>query len=201
MRYLDNRDGAVDALNEAYEHACRLNLRGEMWNIAFYLQGVALDCEELELALQWAPVVADLAGDATAHTLRASEYHYTRARIEFMRADFTQARFHLERCRDLKTAISAVRGEQSLLALDVLLRSRAGDPPISRQAFRRLYRLHLRTRDSGVWDFEAAAVVAGLLHTGDAAEARVIYDYYMRVRRSRIQNHATLRSVQLALGR
>jgi len=199
MRFLDNQHGAVAALTEAYLHASRLNLRGEMWNIAFYLQGVALDCEELELALQWAPVVAELAADATAHTLRASEYHYTRARIEYMRADFDQARFHLDRCRDLKTAISPVRGEQSLLSLEVLVRARGGDAPMPRRAFQRLYRLHLRTRDSGVWDFEAAAVVAGLLHYGKAAEAREMHDYYIGVRRSRIRNHATLQWVQSEL--
>ena len=66
---------------------------------------------------------------------------------------------------------------------------------------RRLYALHLKTRDSGVRDFETAAVVAGLLHSGDQDQAHIVYDHYMSVRRSRIQNHTTLKSVQSALAR
>jgi transketolase len=60
----------------------------------------------------------------------------------------------------------------------------------------RLYQLHLKTRDSGIRDFEAAAVIAGLLHRGDVAQARATYDYYMSVRRSRIRCHPTLQFVQ-----
>jgi tetratricopeptide (TPR) repeat protein len=201
LRLLDDRQGAVAALVEAYQQASRLNLRGEMWNAAFYLQGVALDCEDLELALQWAPVVAGLTPDATAHTLGAGDFHYTRARIDFMRADFEQARKHLHESRSLKTAISPARGEQSLLALDVLLRVRTDESTIPGRLLRRLYQLHVATRDSGVWDFETAAVVAGLVHCGRVAEALAVNEYYMRVRRSRISNHPTLASAQAKLAR
>jgi hypothetical protein len=201
MRLLGDQRGAIDVLVEAFDQASRLNLRGEMWNTAFYLQGVALDCEDLDLALKWAPIVAELTPDATAHRLRTSEYHYTRARIEFMRGDFQRAREYLELSRSLKAALSPARGEQSLVALDVLLRVRASEPTIPRPLLGRLYRLHLATRDSGVWDFEAAALIAGLLHARKATEAVAVNDYYMGVRRSRIESHPTLRAVQSALPR
>jgi tetratricopeptide (TPR) repeat protein len=201
MRWLDDRQGAVASLTEAYRQASRLGLRGEMWNAAFYLQGVGLDCEDLELTLKWAPIVTELTPDATAHTLGAAHDHYARARIEFMRGDFERAREHLDQSRAVKTAVSPARGEQSFLALDVLLRVRTGQPTIPARILRRLYQLHIATRDSGVWDFEAAAVVAALIQSTRVAEARTVNDYYMRVRRSRIAKHPTLTSVQLALAR
>jgi len=163
------------------------------------LGGVALDCENLDLALEWAPVVVSLDPHATVNGLCGSYHYYTQARIEFMRTDYALARHYLDLSRDLKRTTPASRGEQSILALDVLLRVRSGNRRIPRQALRRLISLHLSTRDAGVRDFEAAAVVAGLLHSGNRTEARSIFEYYMNIRRSRITNHATLRSVQLAL--
>jgi hypothetical protein len=172
-----------------------------MWNAAFYLEGVALDCENLDLALQWAPIVVSLDPHATVNGLRGSDHFYTQARIEFMREDYARAREYLDQSQDLKRTTPASRGEQSILALDVLLRVRSGEQRIPRRTLRRLVSLHLRTRDAGVRDFETAAAVAGLLHSGNRAEARSILEYYMRIRRSRINNHATLQSVQLALSR
>jgi hypothetical protein len=196
----DNLDGAVALLTEAYEHASRLGLRGEMWNAAYSLAGVALDCEKLNLALEWAPVVAALAQDATARVLRESDHHYTIARIEFMREDFVKARLHLDQSSILRKTIPGTRGEQALLALDVLLRVRTSAPRIPAAMLRRLRWLHLRTRDSGVWDFEIAGLLAGLLYVGNKEEARTLNDYYMAVRRSRITNQPTLKSVQAVLG-
>jgi hypothetical protein len=170
-----------------------------MWNAAYCLAGVALDCEDLSLALEWAPVVAGLARDATVRVLRESEHHYTSARIEFMRDDLERARFHLDRSSNLRKAIPLTRGEQSLLALEILLRARCARSRIPQAMLRRLYWLHLRTRDSGVWDFETAGVVAGLLYSGNRPEAKAVNDYYMRIRRSRIRNYRTLKSVQALL--
>jgi DNA-binding SARP family transcriptional activator/tetratricopeptide (TPR) repeat protein len=198
MRLSDDKAGAVDVLVEAYNQASRLNLRGDMWNAAFYLKSAALEYEDLDLALEWAPIVAELTRDATAHTLGTADCHYTRARIEFMRGDFAQAREYLEQSRSLKTTLSPARGEQSLLALDVLLRVRSGQA-IPRALLNRLYRLHVATRDSGVWDFETAAVVSGLIHTKKETEAVAVYDYYTRVRRSRIARHPLLFAVQSML--
>jgi hypothetical protein len=97
LRLTNDRLGAISALKEAFQQASRLRLRGEMWNAAFYLQGVALDCEDLDLALEWAPIVAGLGADATAHTLASSDQHYTQARIDYMRGEFEEARIHLSR--------------------------------------------------------------------------------------------------------
>jgi hypothetical protein len=118
------------------------------------------------------------------------------ARIEYMRGDLGRARLFLDRSRDLQKSLPRERGEQSLLALDVLLRVRNNDRAIPRRLLNRLYRLHLRTRDTGIQDFEAAAIVAGLLHAGDRNEAETLCAYYTRVRRSRISEHSTLRQVQ-----
>ena len=201
LRRNNDMKGAVCALTEAYEQSASLGLRGEMWNAAFYLEGVALDCENLDLALQWAPIVVSLDPHATVNGLRGSDHFYTQARIEFMRQDYARARYYLDQSQDLKRTTPASRGEQSILALDVLLRVRSGEQRIPRRTLRRLVTLHLRTRDAGVRDFETAAAVAGLLHSDNRTEARSILDYYMRIRRSRISNHATLQSVQLALSR
>jgi len=201
LRRTNDMEGAVSALTEAYEHAATLGLRGEMWNAAFYLEGVALDCEDLDLALQWAPIVVSLDPHATVNGLRGSDHFYTQARIEYMRADYARARHYLDRSQGLKRTTPASRGEQSILALDVLLQVRSGEQRIPSRTLRRLVGLHLRTRDAGVRDFETAAVVAGLLHSGNHTEARTIFEYYMGIRRSRIANHATLQSVQLALSR
>jgi tetratricopeptide (TPR) repeat protein len=199
LRRTNKIEAAVAALTQAYEHAARLNLRGEMWNAAFYVEGVALDCEDLELALEWAPTVVALDGDATLNSLRGSDHRYTQARIEFMRGNYDVARKYLEESRSLKRTTPAARGEQSLLSLDVLLRARGEARRIPGAMLRRLRTLHVRTRESGVRDFEAAAVVAGLLHEGDRAEAKAIFEYYVSIRRSRIQKHTTLDSVRTAL--
>jgi DNA-binding SARP family transcriptional activator len=196
---LDDLKGAVRLLTEAYDQASRLDLKAELWNAAYCLTGVAVDCEELDLALEWAPVLASLARDATIRVLRESEHHYNSARIELMRDDLDRARYHLDQSSNLRRAIPRTRGEQSLLALDVLLRARCARSPIPRAMLRRLHWLHLRTRDSGVWDFETAGLVAGLLYSGDRSEAKALNAYYMSVRRSRISNCRTLTSVQRLL--
>jgi tetratricopeptide (TPR) repeat protein len=201
LRRTNDMYGAVSVLKDAYQHASRLGLTGEMWNAAFYLENVALDCENLDLALEWAPVVICLDADATVTGLRGSGHFYTRARIEFMRGDYTRARDYLEQSQNLKQSTPAGRGEQSILALDVLLRVRTGERRIPRQTLRRLIHLYMKTRDSGVCDFETAAVVAGLLYVGRADEARSIYEYYMSIRRSRITNHGTLESVHHVISR
>jgi len=196
---LDDLSGAVRLLTEAYDQASRLGLKGEMWNAAYTLAGAALDSEELSLALEWAPVVVGLARDATARVMRELEHHYTSARIELMRDDLDRARYHLDQSSSVQTPIPLTRGEQSLLALEVLLRARCATSPIPRAMLRRLRWLHMRTRDSGVWDFETAGLVAGLLYSGNRSEAKALNDYYMSVRRSKITNCRTLTSVQQLL--
>jgi hypothetical protein len=196
---LDDLNGAVHLLREAYDRASRLDLRGEMWNAAYSLAGVALDCEELSLAQEWAPVVASLAQDATARAMRELEHHYTRARIELMRDDLDRARYHLDQSSNLRRAVPLTRAEQSVLALEVLVRARCAESRIPQAILRRLHWLHIRTRDSGVWDFETASLVAGLLYAGNRSEANTLNAYYMSVRRSRITTCRTLKSVQRLL--
>src|SRR4029450_9599513 len=100
---------------------------------------------------------------------------------------------------DLKQSLLRARAEQSFLALDVLLRVRSNSREIPQRLLERLYRLHLKSRNSGVLDFETAAIIAGFLHTGNRSQAKSLSDYYMQVRRSRIEKHSTLQSVQAEL--
>jgi hypothetical protein len=201
QRLTNDIGAALCALGEAYNLASRLGLRAEMWNAVYYIEGVALDAEDVELALRWVPTVADLAEEAIVHALRASDYDYFRARIEYMRGDFEKARIFLEQSRALNQSLPPARGEQSVLALDVLLRVRGQSGSIPRRLLERLRMLHLKTRDSGIMDFETAAVVAGLLHANRDVEAQSLYSHYMRHRRSRIGTHSTLQSVQTQLQR
>jgi len=189
-------EGSVAVLTEAFGTAERLGLQGEMWNAAFYLSGVALDCEDLPLALKWAPVVADLDDNATIYPLRTLDHRYFEARIEYMRGDFERAGIFLRQSRALKKSIPAARGEQSWLALEVLLHVQKKARSIPRRTLDRLYRLHVRTRDVGTQDFETAAIVAGLLYSGDRHGAQELDSYYARVRRSRIETNRTLRTVR-----
>jgi hypothetical protein len=190
---------AIDDLRQAYREASRLNLRGEMWNAASCAIGVAFEYENVALALEWAPIIESLAEAATPHPLRAVEHYYMRARVEHMQGDLAQARIHLDQSGALKNGIRGARGEQSILALDVLLRVQSGEKHLPRATLRRLRLLHLRTRGSGFLDFETAALLAGLLHSGDRAEARSLHDSYMSLRRVRTDRHPVLRSVQARL--
>jgi tetratricopeptide (TPR) repeat protein len=199
QRLTNDIDGALSALSEAYHLASRLGLRAEMWNAVYYIEGVALDAENVDLALEWAPIVEDLANEAIVHALRASDYEYFRARIEYMRGDLERARVFLDQSRHLNNSLPPARGEQSVLALDVMLRVRGESSAIPHRILQRLRSLHLRTRDSGILDFETAAVVAGLLHANRGDEAQALYSHYMRHRRSRIATHSTLQSVHAQL--
>src|SRR4029078_3961522 len=110
-----------------------------------------------------------------------------------------RARYHLDQSSTVRRAIPLTRGVQSLHALEGLLRARCATSRIPPAMLRRLRWLHIRTRDSGVWDFETGGLLAGLLYSGERSEATALNDYYMGVRRSRISNCRTLKSVQLAL--
>jgi hypothetical protein len=190
---------ALSVLSEAFMRASRLGLRAEMWNISNYVQSIALDCENLDLADEWSPVIADLAADATVQALRAADYSYFAARMDYLRGDFAKARVLLEQSRKLQTAVPRVRGEQSVLALDILLRIRTGDLPIPQGMLKRLRELHLNSRDSGVRDFESAALFAGLASSGLTREASVLLQYYLSIRRTRLPFHSTLADVEQQL--
>jgi len=199
LRLTSQADKAKSVLAEAYERASRLGLRAELSNVLHYIQSLALDCEDLELATEWLPVIADLSSDATVHVLRIADYTYFAARIAYLRGEFAAARGFLDRARGLQTAIPRVRGEQSILALDIVLRCRTGQS-VPRRLLSRLHRLHLRSRDSGLCDFEAAALLSGLEATGATGEAMRLLGDYLRLRRIRLPLDSTLLDVQRRLG-
>jgi DNA-binding SARP family transcriptional activator len=194
LRLTDQRDRAMALLMEAFESASRLGLRAEMWNTSNYIQSIALDYEDLALASEWWPVFEELADDATVHALRVADYTFFSARIEYLRGELEHARALLDRALDLQTALPRVRGEQAILALDIMIRL-GRDQKIPRRVLTRLHRLHLNSRDSGLRDFEAAALFAGLAATGLAKEAAGLLGEYLKVRRIRLPFQSGLASV------
>ena len=195
LRLTNQVKGAMTLLTEAFERASRLGLRAESWNVSNYVQAVAMDCEDLSLSLAWLPIIEDLAGDATVQALRVADYAYFAARVEYLRGNFDIARELLERSRALQTTLPRARGEQSIIALDVMLRVRRGDEPIPGEMLRRLRRLHVESRDAGIRDFEAAALFAGLARSAQQNDARQLFHHYLRIRRLRLPYHSDLAAI------
>jgi len=200
LRLTNDRHGALVVLREAFQLASRLGLRAEMWAASYYIQAVALDFEDLTLSLEWAPTFADLAGDAAVHALRAADYNYFMARVEFQRGNANAAEEFLDRSRSLRKSVPRVRGEQSVLALDIMLRINRGEP-VPRAALGRLRTLHLRSRDSGTRDFEAASLFHALAYADRKCEAETLLDYFRRIRRTRTRFHSRLQSIIHQLAR
>ena len=198
LRLTNDMDGALDVLTEAFERASRLGLRAEMYNTSYYIASVALDFEDLNLSLKWAPIFQDLTNDATVHALRASHYAYFMARVEYLRGDLGAATTFLDQARGLLDRVPRIRGEQSLLALDVLLKIGLGNR-VPGRILSRLRMLHIKSRDVGTRDFEAAGLIHGLVFTEQRREAESLLDYYLAVRRARTTLHSTLRVVQREL--
>ena len=171
-----------------------------MWNAAYYLVALALECDDLALAREWAPLCMELGGDASLYAARAWNSAFFMARIHFMEGKLEKSRESLEVSRDLHNALPKARGHQSLLALDALLRYYSNDSPLSEASLAQLHQLHLRARDTGTQDFEAAGLFTALMHSKAYVKARSLCDHYMRVRRSRVKVHSALRDIQLALG-
>jgi hypothetical protein len=126
--------------------ASRLGLRGEMWNAAF-ISRVGLDCEDLDLTLEWARSSQSLGCHRTRSAQRTTT---TRARESSSCAGFRAGREHLDQSRSLKTAFQhSWRTVPSRTGCAVAVRT--GQPIIPGRMLRRLYHLHVATRDSGVW--------------------------------------------------
>jgi hypothetical protein len=188
--------GAVASLTESYHLAARLELRPEMWQAALYLQDVAIDCENLDLALEWTAVGSQLARDLGAKGLRSLNAAYLEARLALMQDDQDRARRLLQHARAGDTAILRTRAEEPLLATDVYLRMRSGDGFVPRKLLTRLRTLHLRTRGCGVRDFETGVLVCGLAEAGEPKEALNVYENYVGGRRSRLRPHSVLREAK-----
>ena len=191
-------NAAVAALTEAYYQASQLNLRGEMWNAAYSSRGWPWIAKSSVSHLNGRQFKLRLPKCNDSRSTRLGA-HYTNARIEFMRGDIEQSRCILDRSRNVRKAIPGTRGEQSILALDVLLRLRSESPRVPQAMLQRLYRLHVSMRESGIRDFETAGIVAGLLYSGERTEAQAVYSGYMAVRRSLIPTHSMLQLMQSTL--
>jgi hypothetical protein len=78
--------------------------------------------------------------------------------------------------------------------MDVLLHTLTPGARASKSIVGALQRLHIRTRECGVRDFEIGALLHGLASIEKWDDARDIHDTYMRqFRRSRLPVHSVLR--------
>ena len=190
--------GAVEALTESFEIASNLSLRPEMLQTAFYLKDIAVDCEDLRLAEDWMPIWEDLDRDIHHGYSRAANALYLRARIALMNGDLRESRALLIRAQGISGTIGVMRAEESILALELLLRLRI-EGEVARRSVNKLRRLHGITRHSGFRDFEAGALIHALAHLGEAEAARTLAQDYVCLRRSRLPFHSVFATARQRL--
>jgi hypothetical protein len=198
LKLANDTTGAEAALRESYQLASRVSLQIEMWQAALYLQDLAIDCEDLHLAHEWTRISLELERAISPASARSANSAYLLSRIALMDGDMKGARAFLDYARAQDRSILRTRARESLLALDVLLRIKAGGTA-PRQLVSRLRRLHMLTRGSGVRDFETGALIGGLLRIGERSDAHALLAEYVRVRRTRLEPHSTLREVHAIL--
>lgn len=191
LMHSGNLNGAVEALTESFGIASKLSLRSEMLQTAFYISDVAIECENPELARDWIPICEGLERDIANGYSRAANSLYLMARMALVKGDLAESENLLDRAQNLSQGVRLTRAEESILALDVLLRLKTGRS-LGRSALRKLCRLHLVTRRSGFRDFELGALLFGLLHLGDVQRARELSREYTMVRRTRLPFHSVL---------
>ena len=141
----------------------------------------------------------DLAGDAAVHALRVADYSYFMARVAFSNGDLGSAKQELQRALSLQRTVPRVRGEQSVLALELQLCSRL-DGKFSPGKLKRLRSLHLKSRECGTRDFEAGSLFRSLAIIGETSEARSLLNQYLRIRRTRTKPHSALEEACADLG-
>jgi hypothetical protein len=191
LKLSNDKVGAIDALKESYRLASRLDLLPEMWQASLYVQDVAIDCEDLDLALEWGATGSRIAQELTVRGPRSSNSVYLESRIALMAGDLDRARDLLDYAQTTDSAIVRTRAEESLLALDVHLRLRLG-MKVPRSLLMRLRTLHLRTRGCGVRDFETGVLISASALVGELQDARELYQAYFRARRNRLRPHSAL---------
>jgi hypothetical protein len=190
---------AISALNESFEIAKHFSLQAEQWQAALYLQDLAIDCEDRDLALEWTEIAAGLECLASSNKTRSSNSSYLMARVALMEGDLLRARGLLDHAQLHDKSILRTRARESLLAVDLLLRMQSPRDSVSRQAVGRLRNLHLITRGCGVRDFETGVLLRSLLRVGETQDARSLCNEYFRVRRTRLKPHSILHESRLLL--
>jgi hypothetical protein len=165
-----------------------------MWHAAEYLADLAADCEDVDLAREWAPVCMDIAKKDSKNTAKIFVSKYMLARLALMQSDVARAKTLLDQARALlSNPIMRTRARETVVAMDVLLHTQTPGARASKAVVARLQRLHMRTRECGVRDFEIGALLSGLGSINRWEEARKLYDaYVVNFRRSRLPLHSAL---------
>jgi hypothetical protein len=198
LKLSNNVEGAIASLTESYRLAARLELKHEMWQAALHLQDVAIDCENLDLAVEWTTVAQGLSRSLTISDSRFSNSAYLDSRVAIMQGDIVRAQTLLAQARSTDRPLRRTRAEESLLALDVFLRMQS-ENAVPRDLLGRLRRLHLRTQGCGVRDFQTGVLVLGLVRAGDKWSAESLYRSYVLARRNRLPPHSALREAECAI--
>ena len=199
LKVANDVKGSIASLMESFRLASRLELHHEMWQAALYLQDVAIDCEDLSLAQDWTKIALELEGSLAVGGSRSANSAHLAARVALMQGNLTYAKSLLDHARSCNNTKLCTRSEEVLLALELCLRLRMRNDVPPRHMIARLRRLHLRTRYSGVSDFETGVLLNALLRMGNDDDARLLCREYFRARRNRIRPHSELRGAQSML--
>ena len=189
---------AVATLTESYTLASSVALKPDMLEAALYLQDLAIDCEDSQLARIWARTVARFDGELFSSASRSCNNCYLLARLAVLEEDLDRASALLRRATAPHTSIRFAKAKESLLALDVFLTILNGSRP-SHDTLSQLRRLHMLTRVTGARDFETGVLLMGLTSTDFKGIARQLNEQYLSGRRTRMRQHSVLAAVQSAL--
>ena len=194
LRLANDVPGAITVLNESFRLASRLELRRQAWEVAVYLQELAVDCEASGLAREWVSVAEDLGRGLSVDGSRAANAAYFLARIAAMDGDLDLSRRLLITASTPPEAQFSLRAQKALVALEtyLLLNSDRALPP--RNLVTRLRDLHYRMHYCGTNDFDAGVLVSAMVRLGDREEAQKVCRNYIATRRTRLTPHSALRT-------
>jgi len=188
LKFIGDKRAAIASLTEAYCTAERLALTGEMWHSAEYMTDLAFECDDAELATEWAMKCREIAARGLPNPAETFLTKCLLSRLALMTGDPARAaELNMEARRASPGAILRTRALETLIASEVLVALKVGCERVSKRTVSTLHRLHLRTRESGIRDYEAGALLIALCINGRADEGRALHDEYMqRFRRSRL---------------
>jgi DNA-binding SARP family transcriptional activator len=202
LKFTGDRPAAFSSLAEAYADARRLTLIGEMWHTAEYMTDLAFEFDDLELANEWATACNEHAERGLPNAAQSFVTKCLLSRVELMKSNYDGADAFLREAKQLSPgSILRTRAQETFIATDVIVCANVRSRRITQRMVDTLRKLHLRTRESGIRDYEVGALLIGLSALGRAAEGLGLYDDYMRMfRRSRVPIQGHLMQARELLG-
>jgi hypothetical protein len=136
-----------------------------------------------------------------SHAAKVFLSKYMLARLALMQSDIPKAQKLLNQARAiLGNPVLRTRAYETVVAMDVLLHTKVSAARASRVVVAELRRLHLKTRECGVRDFELGALLNGLGSIDRWEDARELRDTYVsRFRRSRLPLHSVLQQASVSI--